>query len=82
MVRNASDDIPVAFTIVERKRVKSVKLKTNPTTMPIGRLCPPDNEPERTMGSTGKIQGERTVTSPPKKAKRKRIIEKAYSHNE
>ncbi len=81
-LRKVSGDTPVALTIDERKSVKSVKLKMNPITIPTGRLCPPDREPERTIGRTGSMQGERTVTSPAKKANKKRIIEKAYSHNE
>ena len=68
-----SADNPVAFTKVERKRVNRVKLRINPTTIPIGLLCPPLIEPESTMGRTGRMQGESTVTRPAKKENTIRI---------
>lgn len=65
----ASAGIPVALTIAERRSVKKVKLPMKPAMMPRGRLLPPLNDPDKTMGRMGRIQGERIVTNPPKKAK-------------
>ncbi|KKS32093.1 MAG: hypothetical protein UU94_C0007G0033 [Candidatus Collierbacteria bacterium GW2011_GWB2_42_12] len=78
-IRRESDGIPSTLTILERKRVKKVKLRTKPRTVPSGRardgfvpcLFTPE---ERTIGRMGKIQGERIVTSPAIKAKSVRII--------
>lgn len=69
-LRSRSADIPVAFTIAVKNNVKSVKLSIKPVTMPIGLLCPPDNEPERTMGNIGNMQGDRIVTKPAINAKK------------
>ncbi len=40
-----------------------------PTMTPIGRRFPPDNELERTIGKTGKIHGDKIVTTPAMKEK-------------
>lgn len=64
---------PVARTIEVRNRVKKVKLMMNPETTPSGRFFPSWAEAPRTIGRSGRIQGERMVTSPPKKAKRIRM---------
>jgi len=61
--------MPVALTIVVKKRVKIVKLKTKPVTMPKGRRRPSPTDPARTIGRTGRMQGDRMVTTPAKKAK-------------
>jgi hypothetical protein len=65
--------IPMSLTRVVRKRVKNVKLKTKPVTTPKGLFLPPTTELERTMGNIGRMQGESTVTTPPRNAKRVRI---------
>lgn len=68
---NESAGMPLKETIVERKRVKKVKLRINPMTTPSGRdfpvSCPPMVD-ERTIGKIGKIHGESTVTIPAKNA--------------
>jgi hypothetical protein len=63
--------MPNNLTRVERKRVKKVKLKIKPVTMPYGRrrLALPGREDERMIGKIGRIQGERMVMIPAKKAK-------------
>jgi hypothetical protein len=66
---SASAETPVALTIVARNKVKKVKLMTKPVTMPIGFLLPSATDPERITGKIGKIQGDRIVTTPAKKAK-------------
>ena len=71
IVLKASGDIPVILTRVERKRVKKVKLRINPTTIPSGRDLPISFPPmldESTIGSTGKMQGESIVTIPARNA--------------
>ena len=72
-----SAGIPKTLTIVVRNNVKKVKLATNPIMTPIGRdfpvSCPPIVD-VRIMGSIGKMQGERIVTIPAKKAKAIKII--------
>jgi hypothetical protein len=68
-VRSPSAERPVVFTIADRASVKKVKLKINPVIIPSGRFLPPVNDPERTIGRMGRIQGERMVTIPAKKAK-------------
>lgn len=74
MARRLSDDMPTALTRVERKSVKKVKLAINPVTTPKGLLFPLSIPPDRTMGNTGNMQGERMVTNPAMKAKIIRII--------
>jgi len=75
--------ILLKWTIVERKRVKKVKLAINPTTTPKGRLLLTFSSPtteERTIGRIGRIQGERIVTTPAKKAKKvSKIIVSLFS---
>lgn len=52
------------MTIADKNKVKRVKLSTNPTTIPMGRLCPPFRDPERTIGRIGRMQGESIVIKP------------------
>lgn len=73
-ILSESADKPVARTIVERNNVKKVKLPINPVTIPNGFLLPPPIDPERTMGSTGRIHGERIVIIPPINANKIRMI--------
>ncbi len=74
-----SADIPRDFTNVAKAKVKKVKLKTKPRTIPKGLLCPPPTLPDKTIGKTGRIQGDKTVTIPAKNAKRiKRSMDKYY----
>lgn len=68
MKRRLSPEIPVALTISERKRVKNVKLAMKPRTIPSGLCLFPLILPDKTIGRIGKIQGERIVTIPAKKA--------------
>jgi len=68
-----SPDIPLNLTIVERKSVKKVKLAINPVTTPSGRDLPvslPPIDDERIIGRTGRMQGERIVTTPARNEKR------------
>ena len=74
ILRKLSAEILVTLTIAERKRVKKVKLSTKPVTIPSGLLFPPVSELERTIGNTGRIQGEKIVMIPLKKANKTRII--------
>ena len=63
--------MPLKLTIVERNRVKNVKLRTNPITTPIGRDFPISLPPiveDRTIGRIGKIQGDKIVMTPAKNA--------------
>jgi len=62
-----SAEIPLKETIVERKSVKRVKLAMNPIITPTGRDFPIAEE--RMIGKIGKIQGDKIVTMPAKKAK-------------
>lgn len=65
-----SAGIPLILTIVERNKVKKVKLKMKPITIPIGRLIPVVSiEDDKTTGKIGRMQGESIVTIPAKKAK-------------
>ncbi|GIK84131.1 MAG: hypothetical protein BroJett025_07530 [Patescibacteria group bacterium] len=61
--------MPVFLTMIDKNRVKKVKLPTKPATTPRGLLFPPEREPLRTIGNMGKIHGDRIVTNPAKKAK-------------
>lgn len=73
---NESADILIILIIVERKSVKKVKLKTKPTTIPIGRPFPVSLSPideDKMIGNIGKIQGDKTVTIP---ARNEKIIRK------
>ena len=67
-----------ACTRLDRMSVKMLKLTTNPVITPKGRLFPP-TLPDSTTGSTGRMQGERIVTRPDKKAKGRRTIIILYS---
>jgi hypothetical protein len=63
--------MPLNLTIVERKSVKKVKLRTNPITTPIGRDFPVFTPPileVRIIGRIGRIHGESTVIIPAKNA--------------
>ena len=62
------------WTVDVKNSVKKVKLRINPVTIPNGRAFPPPTALERTIGRTGKIHGERTVTIPA-------INEKRMSNN-
>jgi len=72
-----SGDIPLILIIVERKRVKKVKLAINPITTPTGRDFPiffPPTVEDRIIGRTGRIQGERMVTIPAMNANKESTI--------
>jgi len=66
-VRRVPEGIFNRETSEVNNRVKIVKLPMKPIITPTGRFFPPIL-PERTTGKTGKIQGERMVTMPDKKA--------------
>src|SRR3989344_521494 len=70
---NVSAGISIKRIIVVKKSVKKVKLATNPRTTPSGLILSfwlfPKLE-ERTIGSIGKIHGDKIVTIPAMKAKR------------
>ena len=72
--RSKLGETPVARTILERNKVKKVKLATNPITTPKGLFLPSPIVEERMIGNSGKMQGERIVTIPARNAKAKRII--------
>lgn len=74
MLRRISGDNPVRRTMLAKNRVKKVKLVINPVTIPRGRRLPPPEDPDKTIGKIGKMQGERIVTMPARKAKRMRRI--------
>jgi len=70
-LRIVSAEIPLSLTTVERKRVKKVKLRTNPMTTPIGLDFPVFTPPildVSMIGRIGKIHGESTVMTPAKNA--------------
>ncbi len=69
-----SDGTPVAFIIKERNKVKKVKLKIKPKTIPSGFFLSDVMEELKIIGRIGRIQGERIVTIPAKKAKSRRKI--------
>ncbi len=69
ILRTISAEILSAVTILARKSVKKVKLAMNPKTIPIGLFLELPTDPDKTIGKTGSIHGERTVTTPAKKAK-------------
>jgi hypothetical protein len=67
--------------MLDKKRVKKVKLVINPATTPSGRFFPPVRVPDNTTGRMGRMQGERIVTTPPMNAnKRRRIITPYYTY--
>jgi hypothetical protein len=53
--------------------VKIVKVTTNPVSIPNGRIRPCPTLPESTIGSTGRIHGDRIVITPDTKANASRI---------
>lgn len=69
--RSESAGIPNKRTIVERNKVKNVKLSINPVTTPKARdlpiLCPPMLE-VRIIGRIGNMHGESTVIIPARNA--------------
>jgi hypothetical protein len=74
--RIKSAGMPLRRTIVERNRVKNVKLDTKPVITPSGRallLPEPATLEVRMMGSSGNIHGERMVKIPARKEKRIRM---------
>ena len=71
--RSASDGNPVARTIAVRKRVKNVKLRINPVTIPQGLRFPLMTDPPSTIGRTGRMQGDKIVTIPARNANRRRM---------
>jgi hypothetical protein len=66
-------EIPDNWTKLDKKSVKKTKLATNPVTTPRGFCLLPSAE-DKIIGSKGKIQGDKTVTTPAKKAKTIRNI--------
>jgi hypothetical protein len=66
--RRKLDDSPVAWTIAVNASVKKVKLQTSPAMMPRGRNLPCVVPADKIAGRIGKIQGDRTVAIPAKKA--------------
>jgi hypothetical protein len=60
--------------MVERARVKTVKLTTKPEMTPKGRALPPLTPPDSRIGRTGRMQGDRIVMTPERKAKATRMI--------
>ena len=76
-IRSKPEDIPLILTIVERNKVKNVKLAINPSTIPIGRDRPVSFPPiveERIIGRMGKIHGDKIVIIPAKNANRSNKI--------
>lgn len=72
--RNVSGEICVALTMVDKNKVKKVKLPINPVTIPNGLFFPPVTELDNTIGRIGKIQGDNMVMMPPKNANRMSMI--------
>ncbi|OGH11687.1 MAG: hypothetical protein A3B38_03290 [Candidatus Levybacteria bacterium RIFCSPLOWO2_01_FULL_36_13] len=73
--RRKSEGIPLIFTIVDKNRVKKVKLKIKPNTIPNGLFLPDvSTEEDNITGSIGKMHGERIVTIPAIKAKTAKAI--------
>ena len=70
MKRSEFAGIPLTRTIVDKNKVKKVKLVTNPATTPSGFCFPVPSEDERMIGSKGRMHGESTVTIPAKNAKK------------
>ena len=70
MNRRESAGIPIKRTSVDKNNVKKVKLATKPMTTPIGLFLPDVSAvDDKIMGKSGRIQGDKTVTTPAKKAK-------------
>lgn len=56
--------------MLDKNKVKNVKLAINPTTTPIGLFFPESvDDEDKIIGRIGRIQGESMVTIPAKKAK-------------
>jgi hypothetical protein len=68
--RSDSARMPLIRTIVDKNRVKKVKLATKPTTTPNGFCLPLPSADDKMIGINGRMQGERTVTTPARKANR------------
>ncbi len=66
---NQSAETPLNLTKVDKNKVKKVKLATKPNTTAMGFRLPDWSEDDKMMGRSGKIQGDKTVTIPAKKAK-------------
>ena len=73
-MRRALADIPNNETIWEIAKVNIEKLMIRPETTPSGRRLPPVSVDESTIGRTGKMQGDSTVTKPDSSEKRIKII--------
>jgi len=74
MFRNESAGIPLILTNVDKNKVKKVKLKINPVITPNGLfllIFPDSTVEDKIIGKTGKIHGDKIVTTPAKKAKNK-----------
>ena len=69
-VLKKSADRLVKRTKLDRNKVKKVKLKIKPAIIPNGLLLPPVVPLPKTIGRIGKMQGDKMVTIPPKKANR------------
>lgn len=83
-VRSESAGIPNALTIEERNRVKNVKLRINPTTIPYGLFLLDGSltDEARITGRIGRMHGERIVTTPARNANIINIIILFYVLNE
>jgi hypothetical protein len=66
--------MPSKETIWEIAKVNIEKLMIRPETTPSGRRLPPVNVDESTIGRTGRIHGDSTVTRPDRSEKRIKII--------
>src|SRR5262249_36791008 len=62
--RRTLAEIPSRATICVMARVKTEKLTIRPAITPSGRSLPPATDELNTTGTTGRIQGEKTVASP------------------
>lgn len=68
--RKLSAGMPLKFTKVDKNNVKKVKLVTKPVTTPSGLIFPESStEDDSIIGRIGRIQGDKTVIIPAKKAK-------------
>ena len=70
-LRSKSAEIPLIFTIVDKKSVKNVKLAIKPVIIPIDLLFPTSTPPtveDSIIGKIGRIQGDKIVTIPARKA--------------
>lgn len=62
-----SGDIPSVLTKKDKNKVNKLKESTKPNMIPYGLFLSPLIDPDNTIGSTGKMQGERIVTIPARK---------------